>query len=343
MREPYFHKTERDVQFYEDYLSYRLPPVILDAHQHISRAEDTERMPQELIDSDWALQCAGPMPVEDIEYYASVLFPDRKFEINALTSVWRGADLKACNRYLGELIRAGRIRYAMMTLDPQWSDEECERVLLEGRFSGFKPYPDLVSGQKGAEIGMFDFIPPSKLAILNKYKKAMTLHIPRAGRLADDNNVAEIKQIRDRYPDLKIIIAHFGRSYAVDIFREGAKKLGPYMKELYFDTAAVLNPAVHALAFEAMDPKKILWGTDLPVFLWHGRRRWTKDKYFNLSREEFKWTPHEEPPEREDRYTFFLYEQMKNMLDIIEAVGGGREMIGDIFHDSAVRLLETTI
>ena len=89
-----------------------------------------------------------------------------------------------------------------------------------------------------------------------------------------------------------------------------------YMRELNFDTAAVLNPAVHAMALEVMDPKRILYGTDLLVFLWHGKRRWTQWEYFNLAREDFPWNRHEEGPEAEAGYTFFLYEQLRSILDL---------------------------
>ncbi len=337
--EPYFHRTERDAACYDE-LRERLPDVLFDAHQHVTLAAYRGTPPRELMEADWAMQCSQGMDIDDMDAYARALFPGIAFRQNAFGAVGRYADLRGGNAYIAELIRKGRIAQGMMVLDPDWDDEECERTLVEGGFAGFKPYPDLVAGNKGADISIFTFVPHSKLRILNRHRRALMLHIPRAGRLADDRNVAELKEMRDRYPEIEIIVAHYGRSYAPEVFREGARKLGPYMRELNFDTAAVLNPAVHAMALEVMDPKRILYGTDLPVFLWHGKRRWTQWEYFNLAREDFPWNRHEEGPEAEAGYTFFLYEQLRSILDAAEHSGGGRELAEDILHRNAEALFE---
>lgn len=335
----YFHKTQLDIDFFEEHIRPRLPDTILDAHQHLTlksfgRFIDTSKLAE-----DWARECYSEMSIEDMEYYADVMFPGIKFSQNALTTVTKGACFDEANDYLANLLKTGRVPHAMMTLDPTFSNEKVERMLTEDGFTGIKPYPDLVTGQKAAETSIFECLPHEKLEIVNRLKKGITLHIPRAGRLADPNNVREIKEIHDKYPDAKLIIAHYGRSYSTGVFEEGARQLGDYMHELTFDMAAVLNPAVLEMAFEVMDPKKIMWGTDLPVFLWHGRRHWTEYKYFNLAREDFKWNRHEESPEVEATYTFFLYEQMKNILDVIDKIGGGKEMAEDIFHRNAERIL----
>ena len=336
----YVERTRVDAAFYDAYLRPRMPDRLLDAHQHLCKREFLKGLDPNVRKADWASQCYDEMTLEDSEAFAELLFPGISFSRNALTVVGKGSDLLAANAYLAELLRQGKVPYAMMTLDPRWSDGEVEKMLVEGNFTGMKPYPDLATGQKASEISIFECMPHSKLQILNKHKKAMTLHIPRAGRLADSRNTDEIKRIHDQYPDIKMIVAHFGRCYAVDTFETGLELLGDYTKELTFDLAAVLNPDVLDMAFQAMDHEKILWGTDLPVFMWHGRRRWTRNQYFNLAREDFPWNRHEEDPETEAGYTFFLYEQMRNILDAIERAGEGRRLANAIFYQNATRILE---
>ena len=344
MLEPYFIRTALDTEFYDKYLAPRLPETVFDAHLHIRLPEHHKNVDPSQIAMDWAAQCCECMTAEDMHGYAKVFWPDRKFKVNALGTVTKGADHAGCNAYLAHMLREKKVDYAEMVLNPAWSDAFVEETLVEGNFTGYKPYPDMVTGQKGAEIPIPAFLPPSKMEILNRHKKAVTIHIPRAGRFADDNNVAELKKLADDYPDAKIIIAHFGRSYAEGVFEEGVKKFGPdYMKRFYFDVAAVLNPKVLEIAFQVMDMKKVIYGTDLPVFLWHGKRRWTRYEYFNLAREDFPWTTHEEGPEAEEQYTFFLYEQAKNILDICDKVGGGREMAADIFCNNAEALFASTV
>ena len=140
------------------------------------------------------------------------------------------------------------------------------------------------------------------------------------------------------YPDVKLIIAHYGRAYTASVFERGAKALGEYMKALYFDMGAVLNPEVLRMSMDVMDRKHIMWATDLPVFQFHGRRRWTEDMYVNLCREDFPWNKHLESPEVEAEYTFFLYEQMNNVLNVVEEVGDD-DLKQDVFWRNAERIL----
>ena len=335
----YIERTALDRDFYTRYLKDRMPERLLDSHQHLMCKRFLTGVTPETIADDWSMQCYEEMPYEDSIAFAHLLFPDTPFDMNALTTVDSGSDLNEANRYLAELIHKGRVRYAMMTIHPSWSAAEVEKTYVEGGFTGFKPYPDLVSGRKGVDISILHYITPKHLRILNQYKGAMVLHIPRAERLADPRNVEELKRLHDEYPYVKMIVAHMGHSYSTDYIEKGLALLGDYARDMTFDLAAVLNPQVLSIAFDALDPHRILWGSDLPVFMWHGKRRWTNREYFNLAREDFAWNHHEEGPEAEAGYTFFLYEQMRNILDTIEHRHGGRGMVNDVFWRNAERIL----
>lgn len=340
----YVERTPVDVAFYDQFLKDRLPDRLFDVHQHILKSEFLKDIDPNVRKVDWAAQCYDEMTLEDSDAFAELLFPGVPFDRNALTAVSKGADIPGANRYLSGLVKEGRLRYAMFTLDPHWSDYEVERLLDEDGFVGIKPYPDLATGQKASEISIFECMPHSKLKILNSRKKAMTLHIPRAGRLADINNVNEIKRIHDEYPDIKLIVAHLGRCYSTETFETAINLMGrDYMGDLTFDMAAVLNPAVLDMALEVIDHKRFMWGTDLPIFMWHGRRHWTPTQYFNLAREDFPWNKHSEGPEAEAGYTFFLYEQVKNLLDAVERTGEGEELKANVFYKNAERILESAL
>ena len=91
----------------------------------------------------------------------------------------------------------------------------------------------------------------------------------------------------------------------------------------YFDTAAVLNPEVYELALTTLSPERILFGTDEPIFLWHGKRIWTKTGYQNLAREDFARNTHSEGRKTEADVPFYVYEQVNNILDTIDKLGLG--------------------
>ena len=185
-------------------------------------------------------------------------------------------------------------------------------------FYGLKPYPGFIAAYKGAENTIYDFLPHSHLAVLNRQKKAVILHLPRRDRFADRANIRELLEIRQKYPDITIILAHLGRSFCPYYLREGMDIMGDDINGFYFDTSAVINPDVYRLAFEKLDRTRMMFGTDAPILYWHGKRSWTERVYQNLCRENYCWNRHIEGAEREGKYVFVMYEQMNNILNVMD-------------------------
>jgi predicted TIM-barrel fold metal-dependent hydrolase len=339
---PYFERTELDESFYRELLAPRLPERIFDAHVHVNLPEHLAQVPAERWMTDWALESGHLLPVDDAYRCAEELFPDSRYRIAGFPWPIKEADMEANNAYLAGKRREGLLA-PFMTVRPEWEPDWIERLLVEGGFVGFKPYPDMVSGVKGAEISIFDFMPREHWRIADRHGKAVMLHLPRAQRIADPDNIGEIKEIRQRYPEVSIIIAHFGRSFCPYYLETGLKLLGTESKGLYFDTAAVINPATYDLAFSRIDPERILFGTDMPILLWHGRRTWTEREYRNLCREEFSWNRQHEPVETEARYTLFVYEQMKSILDAMDRHRFDAGCRRAVFWDNADRILRTEL
>lgn len=339
----YFHRTEADADFYARRLAPRLPGRILDIHTHINRWEHVADVPAERIADDWALQTGLHMTAEDGAHYFRTLFPDRAYSFVAFPFPIREAHLEANNAYIAECVRDGRIYAGLICVRPGDDLEELERSLTEWPVAGIKPYPDLVSGHKGSEVSIFEFLPESQLALAERLDRIVMLHLPRAGRMPDPENVRELRRIRQRYPDLRICIAHLGRCFTPRFFAEAMRELGEDRNGFWFDTAAVINPDVHRLAFKHLPLDRILYGSDQPIFLWHGRRRWTETTYQNLAREDFAWNRHSESPEQESAYTFYVYEQIANLLDVMADAGFGPAEADAVFAANAEQLLSGAI
>ena len=336
--QPYYTLTENDKNFYRKYLQSRLPSKIYDIHVHLNLQEHVSMVPEERWLSDWAMEIGHVLPVDDVLACGEQLFPDSHYAVNGFPMPVKEADLRENNRYLAEEQRRDNLT-AFMCIMPDWADEEIERGLVEDGFLGVKPYPDMVSGEKGADIGIFDFMPPNQWDIINRHRKAVMLHLPRKERFSADQNVKELKEIRRNYPDLVIIIAHFGRSFCPFFLEEGLRKLGS-AEGFFFDTSAVLNPKVYDIAFTRLDPEQILFGTDMPITLFHGKREWTDRTYINLSSEDFSWNTDRRSPEEEATYTLFIYEQLRTILDAIDRNGLTGEMKECIFFRNAEQLLQ---
>lgn len=331
----YFHITELDKEFYTEQLKDRMPDKFIDSHTHINLQDHLVDVPKERIEDDWALQGGMHMTADDAKFYYDIMFPGKKWSIVAFPFPIRESHIEDNNDYVAMCANEGKIAHGLMCIKPSYSLEYMQHELTIKNFSGVKPYPDMISGKKGAEIDIFQFLPHSHLALLEELNMPIVLHLPRAGRMPDDNNIAELKEIRQKYPALKIIIAHFGRCFTPYHFKQAVDKMGEDIHGFYFDTAAVLNPEVHRLALDKLSHKHILFGTDQPIFLWHGRRKWTEQSYYNLAREDFMWNKEHESKEVKGKYTFYVYEQINNLLNEMESAGFSTEQKEDVFYNNA--------
>lgn len=168
---------------------------------------------------------------------------------------------------------------------------------------GVKPYYSLIAPSRNSrdeylEAGIFDFLPHHLLEVLNDRRAWVTLHVPRADRLGHPENIREIREIRRRYPDIVLVIAHLGRCHTEPHAAEALPQLADEAG-LYFDNSAVLNPATHRIALECFGPERILYGTDNPVFYMRGRRQWQGRRYINRTNHPFHFNKHREPPASE--------------------------------------------
>lgn len=342
---PYFRKTDLDAEFFATHIDPYLPRRLFDMHLHITRPIDAVRVKQEQIDKDWAMQFGFLMDENDLATYLRTLWGEREVSVNAFPMPIRGVELDSANRHLETLLQRGRItdgltlRTAELAISPDMDPDACEEQFLRGGFVGYKPYPDLVSGEKGAEIGIPHFLPDAFLRSLDRHGRAVTIHLPRAGRIASPDNLRELLELRQRFPNVCIIIAHYGRSYNREVIESAWREMDADLCGFWFDCAAVVNPAMHRFIFEHLPQDRIFYGSDMPLLLWHGKRTWEGGTYQNHVREAFPWSEGlPDTAEEKEGYTFFLCEQMRALLDSIRAVGG-QALIEQVLCTNAERFL----
>ena len=333
---PELRLTDMDRAFFRDYIAARLPDDIFDMHIHVNLPEHIPFMTEERFHSDWAFECGLILPYEKAIEYGKELFGGSSYSIAGFPWPVKEADLAANNSYLAGLKHRG-LCTPFMGVSPEMSEEYIRQSLPD--FIGFKPYPDRVSSIKGAEISIFSFMPRWQLSILNEARKAVVIHLPRARRIADPENIRELLEIRDEFPDITIIVAHFGRSYNPCYLQEAIEQMGEGVKGFYFDAAAVINPEVFRLAFHSLPHDRLLFGTDSPIMLWHGKRVWTEKSYQNLTSEPYSWNKHAEGINAESRYTLIVYESLRSILDAIDELGLGNDFSKAFFAGNARKLI----
>jgi predicted TIM-barrel fold metal-dependent hydrolase len=182
------------------------------------------------------------------------------------------------------------------------------------------------------------------LEALNRHGWIMMLHIPRNDRLRDPVNLAQMLEIEERYPDIKLIIAHVGRAYCPEDIGHAFKVLAKTRK-MCFDLSANTNTEAFRQLLETVGPKRVLFGSDLPITRMRMRRICEKGRYINIVPKGLYGDVSADSHMREVRgraaadMTFFLYEEIFAFRRAAHAVGLKAADIEDVFCNNAQRIL----
>jgi uncharacterized protein len=341
----HWNYTDVDRAFWAGHLERWLPRRIIDAHTHIANpchrlAPMTEAMRRQY----WVNEVFEPIDARTAEHCHQTVFPNREFSCVAFGVPDLDFDLDGGNAYLqAECPKRGW--HSLAVIRPQWSQEKVAGLLDAPGVIGVKPYYALIGQNRETrdahlEASIFDFLPHHILEVVNDRHAWVTLHVPKSGRLGHPGNIREIREIRHRYPDIALVIAHLGRCYTEPHALEALPQLAGDTG-LLFDTSAVLNPVCHRLALQLLGPNRILYGSDNPIFYMRGRRQYRDRTYINRTSHPFHFNQGREPPEVEATYTLFMYEDLRAIRQACEDLGiTGRHQVEAIFHDNAARLIE---
>ena len=343
-----WHYTDVDRAFWAEHLEGWLPHRILDAHTHVAdprlrREPVTDAMRRQY----WVNEVFEPIDAPTAERCHGTVFPGREVRCVAFGVPDLSFDVEGGNAYLQQECPK-RGWHSLAVAPPQWTPEQVARLLEAPGVLGVKPYYALISRKPETrdahlEASIFDFLPHSTLEVLEERRAWVTLHVPRAGRLGHPDNVREVREIRRRYPNVVLVIAHLGRCYTEIHARQALPQFADD-PGLFFDTSAVLNPVCHRIALEHFGPRRLLYGSDNPIFYMRGRRQYRGDVYLNRTDHPFHFNREREPREVEAAYTLFMYEDLRALRQACDDLGiTGRAEIEALFHDNAACLIDSVL
>lgn len=334
--------TEVDRRFWEDHLEGWVPRRVIDAHVHVvDPIYQIETVTEEIKRSYWVMELLQMQTAAAAERCYHLLYPHREVSCLCFAFPSLGWEIDGANAYVQrETVARGWTSLAVTR--PTWVAEQLTWWLDQPGVIGVKPYYAMFGYDPSGrdlflESSIFAFLPHHQLEVLNERAAWITLHVPRAGRLGDPDNLREIAELRRRYPHVKLVIAHYGRCYTLPHAEEAFPAMADD-PDIYFDTSAVLNPDVHTLALQTFGPRRILYGTDNPIFYLRGRREWRGRTYINHTSQPYHFNADREAPEVEATYTLYMYEALRAIKVACERCALGREEIEAIFAGNAERL-----
>lgn len=334
-----YQMSEYDYEVYQSKIADFVPEKIIDAHTHIFTKDCKKKVKvkhEGLV--TWTSIVYDELSIEDFHETYKTMLP--KTETTPIVFGTPSGDLKKTNEYSQDVGK----RYGHKTLyctSYDMSAEEIEWALTEGGFSGIKPYlnnsPSYIPAD---EIRIFDFVPHEHLKVLDKYKANMVLHIARPQRLRDKVNVAQLMEIEEKYQNLKMTVAHIGRAYAPDDLGDAFETL-KHSKNMVFDfCASTFSPAMRA-CLEVVGPKRLLFGSDMPITKMRMYRIVENGTYINVVPRGMYGDVSNDPHMRETdepNLTNFLYEEIMAFRKAAEEVGLSKEDVKDVFYNNAAKL-----
>ncbi|MCI8852546.1 MAG: amidohydrolase family protein [Lachnospiraceae bacterium] len=343
-----FEVTEYDREIYERELKDFLPEEMIDIHTHIWL--DHMRRPKPLAPGEvkrtvtWPSLVAKDNSVEDLQETYRLMFPDKRVTPLMFTSGEREA-FPELNNYVKEC--AAKTGYpALYYSCPEQSGEELEQKIREGGFLGLKSYLDLSPAYlPEKEIRIFDFFPKYQLRKMNEMKAIIMLHIPRDGRLKDPVNLAQIRELKQEFPDIRLIIAHIGRAYVESDVGNAFEVLSD-CTDLMFDFCANCCEFAITKLLESVGPKRAMFGSDMPILRMRTHRIEENGTYINLIPPGLYGDPSQDrhlrevSPEEAKRITFFMYEEILAFKRAAIKLGLTKEDVYDVFCGNAKRLIE---
>jgi len=331
------NRTAIDRTVYQEEIKPWLPPRIIDCHVHVGLTEHVGPVGPERIKAHWAMEVASQQSWQQLRDNCQTLFPEQQVSVLAFGAVYREVDIERENAYVlaGTLDPENRAR-ALCVTRPEWGAAVIRDAIAKG-FLGIKPYPDLAL-KDTEEISIYEFLPPAHLAALNAVGGILMLHLPRAGRLGDPDNIREVLEIADAYPSIKVILPHIGRAYCLPTVQRGLPHFAD-RRNVHFDISANLNADVFEFALETVGPDRLLFGSDLPVTMMRGVREHVGEKYVNYTDGPYSWNVNRKSPEEEARYTYYLYEELRAMIAALKRVGLGVAAMEQICYSNSARLL----
>jgi hypothetical protein len=341
-----FDYTDVDRAFWREHLEGWLPKRLIDSHVHVVDAALQPPPPSpEIRRQFWVNEVAEPISADGLQRASDICYPGREMSFVAFGSVSRSWDIERSNAYTADQCNR-RGWHGLAVLKPEWTQEQLAAQLDRPGIIGVKPYYAMIPGDDGTheghiEAGIFDFLPHHALEVLDDRHAWVTLHVPKAQRLGHPDNLREVREIRRRYPRVHLVLAHLGRSYTLPHAREGLLPLADD-GGLFFDNSAVMNPDVHRLALEVLGPRRILYGTDSPVFYMRGRRQYAGRSYINRTSYPFHFNQDRESPQIEAGYTLYLYEDLLAVKQACGQLGLTRQDVEDVFYNNARRLIDAS-
>jgi predicted TIM-barrel fold metal-dependent hydrolase len=256
---------DSDREFFERELQSFVPLRIFDAHAHLYAKSHFHAALGDLLDH-------GPDVVDLQTYLRCIgeLLPGRTIGGLFFAFPNAGLDIPAANAFVAAEVRKDAASRAHMMVRPGMDPEFIRETVRREGFAGLKCYHLYATETPTWNAAIPSFLPEEHVRIAHEERLSITLHMMRPRALADPGNQEVIRRYAERYPDMRLILAHAARGFNPHHTIAGIESLRG-LGNVWCDTSAVTEYGAFEAIVDVLGVDRLLYGSDLPVSHMRGR------------------------------------------------------------------------
>lgn len=222
----------------------------------------------------------------------------------------------------------------LILISPDYPEKKVRAYLENPQVVGLKPYHTFSKEKPTFQSSLSGYLPDWAWKMANKKGLFITLHIVKSLALSDPDNQRQIRKNCLKYPNVKLVLAHAARGFHAPNTVKGISVLRG-LENVWFDTAAICEPAALYAVLQEFGPRKLLWGSDFPLSETVGKCVTAGDGFAWLQKETVDW----EKLSAGCSPVLVGLESLRALKEAAELFGLNREDLDDIFYGNASRLL----
>lgn len=265
-----WHFTDADREFVERYVLPWLPDRIFDSHAHLFHHDHyaPETIPPNLMGTPRRIG------LDVYRDYIEWIHPQGRTVGGLFFGLAFLGDRIANNDFVaGEIQKSPSdfVAHAQMVIDPLMDPDYVRQEVQRRRFVGLKPY-HLMACVEGPTFRapIEAYLPEKHVQVAHELGLTITLHMVLDRALAESANQETIRHYCERYPKMRLILAHAARGFNPWHTIEGVAGIAG-LNNVWCDTSAVTEAGAFEAIVETLGHERLLYGTDFHVSHLRGR------------------------------------------------------------------------
>lgn len=326
--------TDADRDFVARHVAPYLPDKVFDAHAHLfcHAHYPVGKMPDNLIGTPAEIGLA--VYRDHIEW----LHPGGRTVGGLFFGLAFQGDRTGNDTYVAAEVKAGQATgfhsFGQMLIAPDMDPELVRETVRRQGFVGLKPYHLMAQVEGPTFLAPIEaYLTEEHVRIAHEDGLTITLHMVRDRAIADPINQATIRRYCERYPNMRLILAHAARGFNPWHTIEGIDSLRG-LSNVWFDTSAVTEAGAFEAIIETIGHDRLLYGTDFHVSHMRGRCIAIGDSFHWLYAEEMGL----EEKHTTLRPVLIGLESLRSLFLALHRLKLTDRQVEDVFYNNAAQL-----